>query len=77
MVVLTTDHTFQVYDLQYKVVLDGAETESVMEIDPTQRIEIFRMGNGSEEVLEIHDFKNVSFPAIREQGLSTVLVESL
>ncbi|KAJ8385727.1 hypothetical protein AAFF_G00183270 [Aldrovandia affinis] len=48
----------KVYDLRYKVVLDGAETESLMEIDPTQRIEIFRMGNGSEEVLEIHDFKN-------------------
>ncbi|KAG5843598.1 tenomodulin [Anguilla anguilla] len=48
----------RVYDLQYKVVLDGAETESMMEIDPAHRIEIFRMGNGSEEVLEIHDFKN-------------------
>lgn len=36
------------------------ETDSVMEIDPGRRIEIFRMGNGSNEVLEVHDFKNVS-----------------
>lgn len=50
----------QVYDHQYKAVVDGVETESVMEIDPGRRIEIFRMGNGSNEVLEVHDFKNVS-----------------
>lgn len=52
--------SLQVYDHQYKAVLDGVETDSMMEIDPGQRIEIFRMGNGSEEVLEVHDFKNVS-----------------
>lgn len=52
--------SLQVYDQQYKAVVDGVETDSVMEIDPGQRIEIFRMGNGSEEVLEVHDFKNVS-----------------
>ncbi|KAK0151335.1 Tenomodulin [Merluccius polli] len=48
----------QVYDHQYKAVVDGMETDSVLEIDPAQRIEIFRVGNGSEEVLEVHDFKN-------------------
>ncbi|GLD70402.1 tenomodulin isoform X1, partial [Lates japonicus] len=48
----------KVYDHQYKAVLDGVETESMLEIDPGQRIEIFRMGNGSDEVLEVHDFKN-------------------
>ncbi|XP_035017245.1 tenomodulin isoform X2 [Hippoglossus stenolepis] len=48
----------KVYDHQYKAVLDGIETESVLEIDPGQRVEIFRMGNGSEEVIEVHDFKN-------------------
>lgn len=52
--------SLQVYDHQYKAVLDGVETDSMMEIDPGRRIEIFRMGNGSEEVLEVHDFKNVS-----------------
>ncbi len=50
----------QVYDHRYKAVLDGVETDGMMEIDPGQRIEIFRMGNGSEEILEVHDFKNVS-----------------
>ncbi|KAM7389198.1 hypothetical protein PAMP_023191 [Pampus punctatissimus] len=51
-------YSFQVYDHQYKAVLDGIETDSMMEIDPSQHIEIFIMGNGSEEVLEVHDFKN-------------------
>ncbi|KAM3866772.1 tenomodulin [Diretmus argenteus] len=49
---------WKVYDHQYKAVLDGMETDSIMEIDPGQRIEIFRMGNGTDEVLEVHDFKN-------------------
>ncbi|XP_029626425.1 tenomodulin [Salmo trutta] len=48
----------KVYDQHYKAVLDGMETDSIMEIDPTHRIEIFRMGNGSNEVLEVHDFKH-------------------
>ncbi|XP_034037855.1 tenomodulin [Thalassophryne amazonica] len=48
----------KVYDHGYKAVLDGVETDSMMRIDPGQRIEIFRMGNGSKEVLEVHDFKN-------------------
>jgi len=52
--------SLQVYDHRYKAVLDGLETDSLMEIDPDERIEIFRMGNGSQEVLEVHDFKNVS-----------------
>ncbi|XP_046880870.1 tenomodulin [Hypomesus transpacificus] len=48
----------KVYDHEYRAVLDGVETESVMEIDPAHRIEIFKMGNGSDEVLEVHDFEN-------------------
>ncbi|XP_056456807.1 tenomodulin [Gadus chalcogrammus] len=48
----------KVYDHHYKAVVDGRETDSLLEIDPGQRIEIFRMGNGSDEVLEVHDFKN-------------------
>ena len=58
------------YDHQYKAVLDGVETDSVMEIDPGQHIEIFIMGNGSEEVLEVHDFKNVSKGYTRSCKLS-------
>lgn len=48
----------KVYDHQYKAVVDGLEMDSVLEIDPAQRIEIFRIGNGSDEVMEVHDFKN-------------------
>ncbi|XP_018588935.2 tenomodulin isoform X2 [Scleropages formosus] len=48
----------KVYDHQYKVLLDGAETDGVMHIDSARRIEIFKTGNGSDEVLEVHDFKN-------------------
>ncbi|XP_030622697.1 tenomodulin [Chanos chanos] len=48
----------KVYDQPYKAVLDGMETDSVMEIDPAHHVEVFRMGNGSDEVLEVHDFKN-------------------
>lgn len=52
--------SLQVYDHEYKAVVDGVETDSTMEIDPVHRAEIFKMGNGSEEILEVHDFKNVS-----------------
>uniref|UniRef100_A0A3Q4GZ36 Tenomodulin n=1 Tax=Neolamprologus brichardi TaxID=32507 RepID=A0A3Q4GZ36_NEOBR len=48
----------KVYDHEYKAVVDGVETDSTMEIDPVHRVEIFKMGNGSEEILEVHDFKN-------------------
>ncbi|XP_035983330.1 tenomodulin [Fundulus heteroclitus] len=48
----------KVYDHEYKAVVDGVETNSVMEIDPVDLTEIFRMGNGSKEVVEVHDFKN-------------------
>uniref|UniRef100_A0A3B3I372 Tenomodulin n=1 Tax=Oryzias latipes TaxID=8090 RepID=A0A3B3I372_ORYLA len=47
-----------VYEHEYKAVLDGVETDSVMEIEPYQRTEIFKMGNGSQEVVEVHDFQN-------------------
>ncbi|XP_014879974.1 tenomodulin-like [Poecilia latipinna] len=50
--------SLQVYDHEYKAVVDGVETNSVMEIDPADLTEIFRMGNGSKEVVEVHDFKN-------------------
>lgn len=53
--------SLQVYEHEYKAVLDGVETDSVMEIEPYQRTEIFKMGNGSQEVVEVHDFQNVSF----------------
>ncbi|MGH0179602.1 UNVERIFIED_CONTAM: hypothetical protein FKN15_001866 [Acipenser sinensis] len=55
---LWMQRTGKVYDLQYKVLIDGEERDSLMEIDSANRIEVFRTGNGSEELLEIHDFKN-------------------
>ncbi|XP_037118455.1 tenomodulin [Syngnathus acus] len=48
----------KVYDHEYKAVLDGVETPSLLEIDSIRQIEIFRIGNGSQEVLEVHDFKH-------------------
>ncbi|MEQ2197244.1 hypothetical protein XENOCAPTIV_026270 [Xenoophorus captivus] len=51
-------HIIQVYGHEYKAVVDGIETNSVMEIDPDDLTEIFRVGNGSKEVVEVHDFKN-------------------
>ncbi|XP_024138753.2 tenomodulin isoform X2 [Oryzias melastigma] len=48
----------KVYEHEYKAVLDGVETDSVMEIEPYQRTEIFKMGNGTQEVIEVHDFQN-------------------
>lgn len=42
---------------------NGEKKKIVMEIDPLARTETFSSGNGSEEILEIHDFKNVSVPA--------------
>ncbi|XP_035388312.1 tenomodulin [Electrophorus electricus] len=48
----------KVYDHDYKAMLDGVEIDSMMEIDPAKRLEIFRVGKGSDEVLEVHDFQN-------------------
>ncbi|XP_072519504.1 tenomodulin [Salminus brasiliensis] len=48
----------KVYDHKYKAVLDGVETESMMEIDPAEHMEMFRVGNGTDEVMEVHDFQN-------------------
>ncbi|KGL80957.1 Tenomodulin, partial [Tinamus guttatus] len=48
----------KLYGLE-RTFLSGSEKQKVvMEIDPLARTETFRTGNGSEEILEIHDFKN-------------------
>jgi hypothetical protein len=39
---------------------NGEKKKIYMEIDPITRTEIFRSGNGTDETLEVHDFKNVS-----------------
>ncbi|XP_051790445.1 tenomodulin [Erpetoichthys calabaricus] len=48
----------KVYDLHYKVLIDGEERNGIMEIDSRHKMEIFQTGNGTEEVIEIHDYKN-------------------
>lgn len=53
----------QVYDMEHTFFSNGEKKKIVMEIDPLARTETFSSGNGSEEILEIHDFKNVSVAA--------------
>lgn len=50
----------QMYSHEFKAVLDGVETDSLMEINSAKRMEIFRLGNSTDEVVEVHDFQNVS-----------------
>lgn len=53
----------QVYDMEHTFFSNGEKKKIAMEIDPLARTETFSSGNGSEEILEIHDFKNVSVAA--------------
>ncbi|MEE6496389.1 hypothetical protein FKM82_002340 [Ascaphus truei] len=48
----------QIYDVEYKFFGNGEKTTVLMEIDPVNRIETFRTENGTDEVVEIHDFKH-------------------
>ncbi|XP_043913575.1 tenomodulin [Protopterus annectens] len=48
----------KVYDIEYKMMINGEVKKTLMEIDSANRLESFRTGNASDEVLEIHDFKN-------------------
>ncbi|XP_063279533.1 tenomodulin [Prinia subflava] len=48
----------KVYDMEHTFFSNGEKKKIVMEIDPLSRTETFSSGNGSEEILEIHDFKN-------------------
>ncbi|XP_067404496.1 tenomodulin [Emydura macquarii macquarii] len=48
----------KIYDMRYTFFSHGEKKKILMEIDPLTRTETFRSGNGSEEILEIHDFKN-------------------
>lgn len=52
---------FQTYDMEHTFYSNGEKKKIYMEIDPVTRTEIFRSGNGTDETLEIHDFKNVSW----------------
>ncbi|XP_032737680.1 tenomodulin isoform X2 [Lontra canadensis] len=46
------------YDMEHTFYSNGEKKKIYMEIDPVTRTEIFRSGNGTDETLEIHDFKN-------------------
>ncbi|XP_044124559.1 tenomodulin [Bufo gargarizans] len=48
----------KVYDVEYKFLSDGEKTTVLMEIDPRNKIETFRMENGTDNAVEIHDFKH-------------------
>ncbi|KAJ8393596.1 hypothetical protein AAFF_G00058150 [Aldrovandia affinis] len=47
-----------VYSHRYKVALDGVEKDGVMEIDPVNCVEVFRMGDGSDNLLEVQNVKD-------------------
>uniref|UniRef100_A0A674JKA2 Tenomodulin n=1 Tax=Terrapene triunguis TaxID=2587831 RepID=A0A674JKA2_9SAUR len=47
-----------IYDMEHTFFSHGEKKKILMEIDPLTRTETFRSGNGREEILEIHDFKN-------------------
>ncbi|XP_053329886.1 tenomodulin [Spea bombifrons] len=48
----------RVYDVEYKFFSNGEKTTVRMEIDPRNKIETFLTENGTDEAVEIHDFKN-------------------
>ncbi|XP_072914522.1 tenomodulin [Hemitrygon akajei] len=48
----------KVYDILYRINIDGSIKESLMKIDGINGFEIFTTGNGSDESVEIHDFKS-------------------
>ncbi|KAH0631027.1 hypothetical protein JD844_004494 [Phrynosoma platyrhinos] len=47
-----------IYDMEHTFFSNGEKQKIFMKIDSLARTEIFQSGKGSEEVLEIHDFKN-------------------
>ncbi|XP_078066519.1 tenomodulin [Mustelus asterias] len=47
----------KVYDFYYRININGTIKESLMKIDAINSLETFTTGNGSEESVEIRDFK--------------------
>nr|XP_033802415.1 tenomodulin isoform X1 [Geotrypetes seraphini] len=48
----------KIYNAEYKFFSDGEKMTVFMEISPLSRTETFWMENGTDKVVEIHDFKN-------------------
>ncbi|XP_001513037.2 tenomodulin [Ornithorhynchus anatinus] len=67
--------TKKFYDMEHTFFSNGEQNKIRMEIDPLTRTEIFRSGNGSKEILEIHDFKN-GFTGILLVGLQKCFIKT-
>lgn len=50
---------FQIYELEHMFVSNMEKQKILLKIDPLTWTETFYTGKDREEVLEIHDFKNV------------------
>ncbi|KAG8448227.1 hypothetical protein GDO86_015358 [Hymenochirus boettgeri] len=48
----------KIYDAEYKFFNNGENMTLLMEIDPQKKTETFRTENGTDEAIEIHDFKH-------------------
>ncbi|XP_077142630.1 tenomodulin [Ranitomeya variabilis] len=65
----------KVYDVEYKFFIDGEQTTVLMEIDPMKQMETFRTENGTENAVEIHDFKH-GITAIYFAGLEKCFIKT-
>ncbi|KAI4554959.1 hypothetical protein MJG53_020258 [Ovis ammon polii x Ovis aries] len=63
------------YDMEHTFYSNGEKKKIYMEIDPITRTEIFRSGNGTDETLEVHDFKN-GYTGIYFVGLQKCFIKS-
>ncbi|MBZ3869579.1 Tenomodulin [Sciurus carolinensis] len=63
------------YDMEHTFYSNGEKRKIYMEIDPMTRTEIFRSGNGTDETLEVHDFKN-GYTGIYFVGLQKCFIKT-
>ncbi|GAB1303094.1 Tenomodulin [Apodemus speciosus] len=63
------------YDMEHTFYSNGEKKKIYMEIDPITRTEIFRSGNGTDETLEVHDFKN-GYTGIYFVGLQKCFIKT-
>lgn len=54
----------QVYNVHYTMSINGKVQDGSMEIDAGNNLETFKTGSGSEEAVEVHDFRIVSTSTI-------------
>ncbi|MXQ97934.1 hypothetical protein E5288_WYG017848 [Bos mutus] len=63
------------YDMEHTFYSNGEKKKIYMEIDPITKTEIFRSGNGTDETLEVHDFKN-GYTGIYFVGLQKCFIKT-